>query len=501
MKTKTNDSSSQQSGLEIRLFFWRRITRLFAREYLEELYLALFGRGVEPESAAALLAKSRRSGNPAGVLNVLLHSEEFQRNGFKLLAPGIARECYRGILGREGDPKGLEGYTRRLAREGKLDAILTLFVKSAEFQRRSFSSIAPYLARAFYRGILGRDANLNGVEECVRKLNQKENVEGVLGELLASDEFRQRSSGASRPMPQPHPSRTYDEPCWIFLHGAKTAGTSIQSLLIRSFPAETIFHEHNDTLYLRSPGELSKYSVFAGHFEYDSLAYIPKKTKNLLTFFREPTDRLCSLYYFRRAVEPGHHMFGFESQAANELDMENFYKHGRMKGSVSAWNHMAFTIMGSRQWTEWKQRILERTEAGSVEDFIDTVARPAIRQRLRQFSFIGLKEDFDNSVKMLFKTLGKPEPKAIPEENTLDGLMKSAPHFKKRMEKQPITPSCMRVLESLVQLDKVVYQEAKTLYAEQIARYKQSIQGDRQEAQGHGAGVRPNPLPVHPLKA
>jgi len=165
-------------------------------------------------------------------------------------------------------------------------------------------------------------------------------------------------------------------------------------------------------------------------------------------------------------------MYARFHRAANELDMESFFMNSEITVSFEVWNQMTWSLMGSRQWEAWQLRLAWSPDAAANEDFIHTVARPAIRQRLREFSFIGLQDDFDRSARMLCDLLGAPRPELIPADNTLVELMKK-PDYKKELNPEPITSARRRLLESLVQLDRVLYEESKVIYSEKLAGYEQ----------------------------
>jgi hypothetical protein len=134
---------------------------------------------------------------------------------------------------------------------------------------------------------------------------------------------------------------------------------------------------------------------------------------------------------------------------------------------------MTWALMGARQWEAWQLRLAWSANVAANEDFINTVARPAIRQRLREFSFIGLQDDFDRSARILCDLLGAPQPEVIPADNTLVDLMKK-PDYKKDLKREPMTPARRQLLESLVQLDRVLYEETKVIYSEKFAGYEPS---------------------------
>jgi hypothetical protein len=221
--------------------------------------------------------------------------------------------------------------------------------------------------------------------------------------------------------------------------------------------------------------ELLAYSAFAGHFNHDSLGLLPHKKLSIFTFVREPKTRVLSTYYFWRAHEQSSPSYHELMKVANERQPEQFFAIGELRSSKDLWNHMTWAIMGARQWNEWQSTLSQ--EGGRSAEIIESTIRPAIRKRLREFLFVGLQEDYDRSVKMLFERLGWEPPAAIPIVHSLELLTKTDPHFKKRVEKQPMTPHLDALLDQYVQLDNVVYEEARHLYAERVAEHARKKPG------------------------
>jgi hypothetical protein len=151
--------------------------------------------------------------------------------------------------------------------------------------------------------------------------------------------------------------------------------------------------------------------------------------------------------------------------------MEEFYRDARIQEIFR--DRMTWAVIGQRQWLEWQRHLVETGEPAFSEEFIATVVRTAMRKRLREFSFVGLQEDYDRSVELLFNVLGKPKPAALPREHGLELLTRVEPHFKRHVERQPITPACGQAMEEMIQLDNVLYQEAATLFHEQVAAQEQ----------------------------
>ena len=107
-------------------------------------------------------------------------------------------------------------------------------------------------------------------------------------------------------------------------------------MLVESFGGK-VYHKHSDVLHLHSPAELCTYSVFAGHFNHDSLAFIPRRKLSIFTLVREPKQRLLSLYNFWRAHDPNAPGFHERMRLANDLDLETFYRSDEVVHRCDTW--------------------------------------------------------------------------------------------------------------------------------------------------------------------
>ncbi|MDJ0750990.1 MAG: sulfotransferase family 2 domain-containing protein [Woeseiaceae bacterium] len=99
----------------------------------------------------------------------------------------------------------------------------------------------------------------------------------------------------------------------IFLHIPKTAGQSVHEYLVRNFPADSICPARvNDQLRRLPAGELDRYRVFSGHFDWSAFDTLTGP-KFIFTILRDPLERLLSFYFYLR--EQAIHF-----QAIGELD-------------------------------------------------------------------------------------------------------------------------------------------------------------------------------------
>lgn len=130
----------------------------------------------------------------------------------------------------------------------------------------------------------------------------------------------------------------------VFLHLPKTAGQSVHAYLERLFGAETISPARiNRHLAAMTIAELRRHRVHSGHFDWTLLDCLPRPAF-VFSIFRDPLDRLLSLYFFLRreeqrrtpaaagprsicALSPDDYLASPNPQfrAARDQDFDNFY--------------------------------------------------------------------------------------------------------------------------------------------------------------------------------
>ena len=119
-------------------------------------------------------------------------------------ADAIARRLYLGILGREADPDGLRGNAAGI-RRGDVEGVVQGLFGSGEFRDVESSKNPRQLLDQFYKGLLDRAADPSGVQSFLPRVRNREYT-GVVMQMLDSDEFRDSfrslSSGTSSSSPE-----------------------------------------------------------------------------------------------------------------------------------------------------------------------------------------------------------------------------------------------------------------------------------------------------------
>jgi hypothetical protein len=105
---------------------------------------------------------------------------------------GIVRRCFREILGRDPDPKGLRDYVKKMRDWRWTEADLRQDLhRSREAADRLHREI---IMRAF-KDLLGREPDSSGFDHYLGKMRSGWNEQAVRDDLRRSDEFRRRKGG------------------------------------------------------------------------------------------------------------------------------------------------------------------------------------------------------------------------------------------------------------------------------------------------------------------
>jgi hypothetical protein len=289
----------------------------------------------------------------------------------------------------------------------------------------------------------------------------------AIKEIVDSDEFNRKYLETTDPFSLIHPIDAVDKPLDIFIHIQKAAGTSLYLMMSGAFGSDYVTF-HFFRLSSKPPSWVYKHSILFGHFDYDECALLTvQREKRFFTFLRDPLKRLISLYCFWRSHDIDCHLDMERVILANKFDIVSFFTNQKISEDIY-WNEMTRYIMGLRLWREWKERYPFLKSQAQIDRFIEDEVREKVKDRLREFTFIGLQEDFERSARLLFHILGKDCPD-IAQANVTDKNMKQW-GFKK-IEKPEITPELQRVLGDLTRLDRVVYEEGRKIYFDLIKKY------------------------------
>ena len=178
----------------------------------------------------------------------------------------------------------------------------------------------------------------------------------------------------------------------VFLHIAKTAGTSIVHFFRKHMQSDSLC-SHGDFLQL-SPGRkqrqevLKSYQFVSGHFGYDEVGTL------LPSAYRDPVDRVLSFYQF--CQHPDMQRQFPVARAARDLGLDGFI-HSVAPEVVEAMDNLQCWQLARSYWTE-DRRILAGMNDSQLLELADT--------HLQELSHVGLTETFDSDFKKILKDLG-----------------------------------------------------------------------------------------------
>lgn len=235
----------------------------------------------------------------------------------------------------------------------------------------------------------------------------------------------------------------------IYLHIPKTAGTTINRILIEQYGQESVafLHESNPWSTERLVHLCNKkdrpIQAISGHYPF-GIHQLMERPCTYFTYIRNPIELMISMYYYirRTPVVPTHGQvlkMSFrefaESPAMNYLTMNLQTKY--VTGMPGRFNHQT-----GLQYLSWNP--------GPYSPDLGLA-----KEHLRQFfSFVGITEWFHESLTTLGKALGWNKPVPHYRENVTHS----------RPQVSEVDPYAIQLLTEKNQLDFQLFEYAKTMY-------------------------------------
>lgn len=247
-------------------------------------------------------------------------------------------------------------------------------------------------------------------------------------------------------MPDSPPTREHSnfDKRIVFLHIAKTAGTSILHFFRRHFPEASVC-SHGDFLQfpagrMQFQQRLLEHRFISGHFGYRHVASLLDDCYSF-TFLRDPVDRVLSFYGFCRHADM-QRQFPV-ARAACELGLDGFVTSTlpevcEVVDSQQAWQ------LASMYWREDREVLSALTE--------DQLLAIATRH-LDAFSYIGLTEHFAEDFSAILADLG------IPGEAPRKRQFANA----EPVDRSQLSPSALATLQERLALDYRLLASARAL--------------------------------------
>lgn len=239
----------------------------------------------------------------------------------------------------------------------------------------------------------------------------------------------------------------------VFLHLPKCGGTTLHALLEQWFGVGALHPERLNGLYFATAAQLAAKRVFSGHFDFYATQLVPGP-RLLISFMRDPRERLISLYNFHRAHRPD--VVKRDNLAlaslAQKYDIDAYFRAPEVRAHPAVNNSMARYLSDQPQ-------IPHLAPAAGAGIPIEALCAQAVRN-LDAFAFIGFMDDYDGSALRLARRLGKPPVERIERRQVLDELMQTNPGMH-LIERQRPGKETLTQMEELVRWDEVVYAAAR----------------------------------------
>lgn len=228
----------------------------------------------------------------------------------------------------------------------------------------------------------------------------------------------------------------------VFLHIAKTAGTSIVHFFQQRLPAEQVC-SHGD--FLGFPKEaaalrekLLQYRFVSGHFGYNEVAPLLPDAYSF-TFLRDPVDRVLSLYKFCMHADM-QKQFAV-ARAAKELGLEGFLGSTLPEVCEMLDNQQTWQL-ARMYWREDRQALRHLSE--------DQLLNMA-GAHLDEFDHVGLTESFDADFRLILSDLKIKE--LVPEKRQFRTV---AP-----LSRDQLSPATLHSLQQRLALDYTLLETAR----------------------------------------
>jgi hypothetical protein len=175
-----------------------------------------------------------------------------------------------------------------------------------------------------------------------------------------------------------------------FMHIGKTAGTSLQHALMEAMSDAAVFHESLENFDTVAAAELWVNDLVIGHFAYQHVAKL-RPDRFLITFLRDPIERVLSSYGFLRSVSPVSDYSRTAIDAAKALTLSEFIRCHDPAVRMVTENFQAKSLAYDVR-PEYRDKITE---------LYGEAAR-----NLSNFDFVGIVEYFAESLAALSQEIG-----------------------------------------------------------------------------------------------
>lgn len=225
-----------------------------------------------------------------------------------------------------------------------------------------------------------------------------------------------------------------------FMHIGKTAGTSVQHALFEAMHDAAIFHESLPNFDRATAAELAINDLVIGHFTYRHVAKL-RQDRFLMTFLRDPVERVISNYHFMRSESPVSDYSKGAIEAARVLTLAEFLRCDDPQVRM----------------------VTENFQAKALAHDIRAEHQPAIadlqgqaQRNLSTFDFVGIVDYFDQSIAALSEILG------------IDLAVKKLNTGRARSAAAAASPAEIELIRQLNSVDLALYAKARESFKQAV---------------------------------
>lgn len=242
----------------------------------------------------------------------------------------------------------------------------------------------------------------------------------------------------------------------VFLHLAKTGGTTLDHHFSQAFAPEEIC-PRKVQLHELPPEQLARYRYFSGHFAHDDLRLIPGPIFTV-TVMRHPAERVISNYYFLKRHTPQHlasHPIPAAEIARQCPDLLSFLRRPELEIRFLIENTMARQLAGIVHVAEGGGYLFRAAGRAIPMSELEIMHRAA--GALLAMDVVGFTHDLASVYARVALAFGMPQRIAMARLNTRSETSASL----ETVPEEPVTEEARRELARLTNLDRILYQLAR----------------------------------------
>lgn len=230
----------------------------------------------------------------------------------------------------------------------------------------------------------------------------------------------------------------------VFLHIAKTAGTSVTHFFSRRMPAHATCSHGDFLAFPRNPGAptraLDRYQFISGHFGFSDVSHLLRQAYSF-TFLRDPVDRVMSFYRF--CLHPDMQQRFAVARAAASLGIDGFIASDLPEVCEMLDNQQTWQLARS-YWEE---------DRAALHHLQDEELLQLAAGHLQQFDRVGFTESFEQDFQAILADLCIEEP--VPATRQ---LRTPAP-----LQRSELAPASLATLRERQRLDYLLLDKAREL--------------------------------------